>query len=106
MGNSVRQEVVVWILVAVWIAAGAKVASPIGPGDLGGHRQPAGVFTLSSPHVPFSSRAIADDAPTQIPSALQTLAMLPSSAFLQITMLSATPGTEKDLLNLTQRRRE
>ena len=106
MRNLVRQGVGLWILVAVWIVAGGKVASPIGPGDLGRSRKAAGVFTLSSPHLPYSSRAIDDDGPTQIPSALQTLAILPFSAFLQMTLLSTTPSTEKDLLSLTQRRRE
>jgi hypothetical protein len=95
-----------WILLAAWIVAGGKAASPADSGNFGEARRLPAAYTARLPHLPHSPRAIADDGPTHFPLALQTLAVLPFSSFLQTINLSTAPGTEKDLLSLTQQRRE
>ena len=104
--TSVRAGVCLMVLIGAWTLAGGILASqaaqvrrqPV-------HRLLPG-YAATSRRAHHSSRAVDDDGLTHFPAQLQALEVLPSSAFLLSFTLFAIPGPERDLLTLTQRRRE
>jgi hypothetical protein len=94
------------IFLAAWGVAGLIMASQMGQGKLYRAYRLASADAQWSRHSAHSSLPTANDDVTHFSARLQTIQVLPSSACLLPMTLMAIPGTEKDLLSLTQRRRE
>jgi hypothetical protein len=103
MRGSLRAGLCLLILFATWSVAGGIAASQMGLRPA--HRLPSVNFT-GSWLATHSSHPIADDGLTHCAARLQTVAVLPFSVSLLTFTSPVIPGPEKDLLNLTQRRRE
>jgi hypothetical protein len=106
MRGSLRAGFCLLILLATWSVAGGIAATQMEQGNLRqAHRLPSVSFT-GSRLATHSSHPIADDGLTHCAAQLQTVAVLPFFVSLLTFTRPAIPGPEKDLLNLTQRRRE
>ena len=106
MRGSVRTGYSLFILLAVWSVTGGILAGQMGLGKLNpAHR----LLVLSARHsrrTAHSTHPMADDDMTHFSVVHQSIEVLPFTFFLLIFPLFAIPGVEKDLLSLTQRRRE
>jgi len=94
------------VLLAAWSVAGGILASQMGQRKLHPAHRLLPVYATPPPYAAHASHPIADDSLTHFSAELQTLEVLPFSAFLLTFTLYTMPGAEKDLLSLTQRRRE
>ncbi len=94
------------ILLAALSMAGRIVAGQMGPGTFHPAHRLHSVNSNRSQHAAHSSRPMADDSLNHFSAALQTFEILPLSTFLLTLTLFTIPGVERDLLSLTQRRRE
>ena len=102
----VRAGFCLFILLAMCIVAGGAVASQVGQGQLDQAHRPFPVNSAQAGHAPHSSHPIADDGLTHLSPEFQTLEVVPRSVFLLTFTLLTVPRSKKDLLSLTQRRRE
>jgi hypothetical protein len=94
------------ILLAPSSLGGGAMAKPMGLRALTLAHRLASVHAGGLRHAARVSNPIADDGVTHSITGLQPLEILPSSAFLLPVPLRAMAGPEKDLLSMTQRRRE
>ena len=94
------------ILLATWSVAGGIVTCQIGQGKLiVAKRPPSAKATLFSPTA-HSSQPIADDGLTHFSAKLQPIEVFPFPFFPLTSTPITEPRIERDLLSLTQRRRE
>ena len=94
------------VLLAPLCLGGGAMAKPMGVRSITLAHRLASVHAGGSQHAAQISNPIANDGVAHYFARLQPLEVLSSSAFLLPIPLQATDRTEKDLLSLTQRRRE
>jgi hypothetical protein len=106
----VRSSLLTILCLLVFLAplrlSSGSVAKSMRPGSLTLPRHLASVHAGGAQHAAHISHPIADDGVTHFFARLQPLEVLSSSAFLLPIPFQTTDWTQKDLLSLTQRRRE
>lgn len=106
MQGRMRAGFCLLILLAAWSVAGAMVAGQTAQGKFNPAHRLHSLDAIRSQHAVHLSHPISDDSRNYFSAELQTFEILPFSAFLLAFTLFTTPGVKKDLLSLTQRRRE
>ena len=94
------------VLLAPWNVTGGIMTNPGGTPALTSTHHPVSLQGATSRGTGHASHPIADDGVTHFTRGLRPLEFLPSSTLFLSCPLLSVPGAEKDLLSLTQRRRE
>ena len=105
MRGSVRAGLCLLILIICWSNVSRMATAPLDQGKPEGSRAVLGVHAWPS-HGAHSAHPMADDGLTPFSPQLRTVEIIPPSSFLPAHTHVPAPAAEKDLLSLTQRRRE